>query len=401
VTALDRPVPVRLPWPDLARLGTIGLRVRPLRAALSAVGIALGVATVVAVLGLSASSSAALVAEIDQLGTNLLTVSPGNSLFGGTATLPPQAVPMIRHLPGVTATSASANLSVNVYRTNLVPAGETAGLSVVAVQPSLLAALSGHVAQGRFLTSTDVRYPFVVLGSQAAQYLGIGPLLPGERVYLGGQWFYVVGILDPLPLAPDLNSAAMVGFPIAELELGLSTGASTVYVRAIPGRVDVVDNLLAAAADPQSPENVEVSNPSSTLVARADVQGAFTGLFLALGAVALLVAGVGVANTMVISALERRSEIGLRRALGATRRHILAQFLVEAVELALIGAISGILLGAAFTAVFALLRGETVVVPLEAVGAGLLAAFVIGVVAGILPALRAAGMSPTEALRAV
>ena len=215
---------------------------------------------------------------------------------------------------------------------------------------------------------------------------------------LDNMWFYVAGILNPAVLAPDIDSSVLVGFPAAEHYLGFDGHPSTIYVRAQTSHVNAVDNLLAATANPENPSEVDVSQPSAALVAQADAQGAFDGLFLGLGAVALLVGAVGVANIMIISVLERRSEIGLRRALGATRGHIRVQFLAEAVLLALIGGAVGVGAGALSTAIYASTKHELVVIPALAWGGGIGAAILIGAVAGLWPALRAARMSPTQAL---
>jgi putative ABC transport system permease protein len=171
-----------------------------------------------------------------------------------------------------------------------------------------------------------------------------------------------------------------------------------VYVRAHTSQVNAVDGLLADQANPQNPEEVDVSQPSAALVAQADAQGAFDDLFLGLGAVGLLVGAVGVANIMVISVLERRSEIGLHRALGATRGHIWIQFLSEAILLALLGGAVGVGAGVLATAIYANAKGWTIVIPALAWAGGLAAALLIGALAGLLPALRAARLSPTEAL---
>ena len=211
-------------------------------------------------------------------------------------------------------------------------------------------------------------------------------------------WFYLAGILKPDVLAPEIDSSVLVGYPAAETYLGLDGHPAAIYVRAADSQVTNVDNLLGPQANPQNPGEVQVSQPSAALTAQADAQGAFDGLFLGLGAVALLVGAVGVANIMVISVLERRSEIGLRRALGATKGHIRTQFLAEAILLALAGGAAGVAAGALATAIYARARNETIVIPVQAWAGGLAAAVLIGAIAGLLPALKAARMSPTQAL---
>jgi putative ABC transport system permease protein len=386
---------------DLARVASIGVRTRRLRAGLSALGIAIGVAAIVAVLGLSSSSQAGLLAEIDRLGTNLLTVSTGQTIFGGTAELPLAAPGMIGRIGPVLEVADTGSTSVNVYRSDLIPSIETNGLSVQAATLGLPRAVGATVAHGEYLNGATVTEPVCVLGAEAAQLLGIDRIFPGERIWLGGMWFYVTGILTSATLAPEIDSSVLVGFPAAKKWLGFDGHPTTIYVRSVTSQTAAVQSVLAATANPESPNEVDVSQPSAALTARADAQGALNGLFLGLGAVSLLVGAVGVANIMIISVLERRSEIGLRRALGATKRHIRTQFLSEAILLAMLGGAAGVLMGIAATAVYAHTKHWAVVIPTLAWAGGLGAAFAIGAVAGLLPAIRAARLSPTDALRTV
>ena len=392
----------RLQPGDLARLSTVGLRTRKLRAGLSALGIAIGVAAIVAVLGLSASSQDGLLNEINQLGTNLLTASDGQTLTGGTAELPTSAPPMIGRISGVQQVQSTGAVSgANAFRTPYIPAVETNGLNVRAASLGLLPVIATTVAQGNYLNAATAQEPVAVLGAATAQLLGVDRIYPGERIWVGGQWFYLVGTLKPAVLASAIDSSVLVGYPAAERYLGFDGHPSTVYVRAETDRVNAVDSLLAATANPESPSEVNVSQPSDALVAQADAKSALDGLFLGLGAVALLVGAVGVANIMIISVLERRSEIGLRRALGATRGQIRGQFLSEAILLGLLGGTVGVALGAASTAVYAHTRHWATVIPTEAWVGGIAASLIIGAVAGLIPALRAARLSPTQALWSV
>jgi putative ABC transport system permease protein len=386
---------------DLAGLASVGLRTRKLRAALSALGIAIGVGAIVAVLGLASSSQAGLLAEISRLGTNLLTVTNGQNFTGGTAELPITAPGMISRLPGVTNVQDTGALSnVNAYRTPYIPAINTNALTVAASTLNLPSAVGTTVAQGSYLNAATAHEPVVVLGAAAARRLGIDRVWSGERIYVGTQWFYVVGILNPAPLAPEIDSALLIGFPAAENYFHFDGHPSEVYVRTVntPAATTSVDSLLGAQANPESPNQVTVSQPSNALTAQADAAGAFDTLFLGLGAVALLVGAVGVANIMIISVLERRQEIGLRRALGATRGQIRIQFLSEAILLSLAGGAVGVIVGVICTAIYAHAKHWAIVIPLEAWAGGLGAAILIGAVAGLLPAIRAARLSPTQAL---
>ena len=389
----------RLALSDLTRLSTVGLRTRKLRAGLSALGIAIGVAAIVAVLGLSSSSQAGLLNEINQLGTNLLTVSNGQSVTGAPAELPITAPATIGRIPGVQQAQTTGTVSgANAYRNPYISPIDTNALTVQAASLDLLPVVATSVAQGHYLNAATAQEPVAVLGAAAAQRLGIDRVYPGERIWVGGRWLYVAGILRQAVLASAIDSSVLVGYPAAEKYLGFDSHPSTVYLRAQDDQVNAVDNLLAATANPENPSEVTVSQPSSALVAQADAKSALNGLFLGLGAVALLVGAVGVANIMIISVLERRSEIGLRRALGATKGHIRTQFLSEAVLLGLFGGVVGVALGVASTSVYAHTKGWSTVVPPEAWLGGFAASLVIGAIAGLMPALRAAKMSPTQAL---
>jgi putative ABC transport system permease protein len=300
----------------IARIAGRGLASRRLRSSLTAVGIAIGIAAMVAVLAISDSSRASLLAVLDRLGTNMLTVSPGQSFMGDDTALPDEALGMIRRIRPVQAASAATTLQASVRRTDLISRSETGGLSVQAVDHSLLVTLGGTVQTGRFLDAALERYPTVVLGSVAAARLGIVDLDAPVQVWIAGRWFTVVGILDSLPLAPELDRAALIGRDAAETWLDADIAPSTVYIRVNPARVDEVRAVLGATANPENPEAVNVQRPSDAIEARAAAATTFTTLFLGLAAVALGVAALGIANVMLMTVMERRPEIGLRRAQG-------------------------------------------------------------------------------------
>ena len=393
-------IPARLRPSDLARVASVGLRTRKLRAALSALGIAIGVAAIVAVLGVARSSQNGLLTEISRLGTNLLTVTNGQTITGQAAELPKAAPGMIARLPGVTAVQETGTLNnASAYRNPKIPSIETNAISVAATSLGLPAVASTTVAQGTYLNAATANEPAAVFGAAAATRLGIDRIWPSLRIWVDGMWFYVVGILNPAPLASELDSSVLIGFPAAERYLGFDGHPSEIYARAQTSKVAAVDNLLAAQANPESPTEAAPSQPSKALTAQADAAGAFDSLFLGLGAIALFVGAVGVANTMLVSVLERRQEIGLRRALGATKTQIRIQFLSEAILLALAGGAAGVTLGATATTIYAHTKHWATVIPPDAWAGGLAAAVLIGALAGLLPAVRAARLSPTQALR--
>ncbi len=384
---------------DVLRVGLVGLRTRPLRAFLSALGIAIGIAAMVAVVGISSSSRAELDRQLAALGTNLLTVSPGRTFFGEEARLPLEAESMIGRIGPVTAVSATGRIEdAKVYRSDRIPKPQTGGLSTLAARTTLPGTIGATVRSGTWLNPAIERYPAAVLGSTAAQRLGIGRASPDTQILVGSAWFVVVGILDPVPLAPELDTAVLVGWPAAQEHLGFDGYATTVYTRSDDDQLGAVRDVLAATANPGAANEVDVSRPSDALAAKQATGRTFTGLLLGLGAVALLVGGVGVANTMVISVLERRAEIGLRRSLGATRGQIRTQFLAESLLLSLLGGLGGVLLGAAVTTGYAVYQAWPTVTPAWAVAGGIGATVVIGGIAGLYPAIRASRLSPTEAL---
>jgi putative ABC transport system permease protein len=384
---------------EVGRIALRGLGGRRLRSALTAIGIAIGIAAMVAVLAISDASRASLLAVLDRLGTNMLTVAPGQSFLGDDVSLPDDAVAMIRRIGPVEAASPVTVLQVSVRRNDAIAAGETGGLSVQAVDPTLLDTLGGSVRFGRFLDAALARYPTVVLGDVAAERLGIYDLDAPVQVFIGSRWFTVVGIIDPLPLAPELDRAALIGTLAAETYLDADVSPTSVYVRADAAHVDEVRGVLGATANPERPEAVTVQRPSDAIEAKAAAATAFTALFLGLALVALAVGALGIANVMLIAVIERRSEIGLRRALGATRGAIAGQFFGEALLLASLGGVLGVTVGLAIGGAYATTQAWPVVVSPLAIGVAIAATAFVGAIAGVYPALRAANVPPTDALR--
>lgn len=393
------PRPVRLSPGDVLRLGALGVRTRRLRAALSALGIAIGIATMIAVTSIPASGQAALDARLGELGPNLLVAQAGGGDL--SVVLPSDADAMVRRIGPVTAASAVGNTNRSVQRTDRSDPVHAVGIAVLAAHPDLLGTIGGALVAGRFLDPATAAFPTVVLGHQAASWLGIAsldPTRPAPQVFVDARWFTVVGILAPLPLAPDLDQAVLVGWDAARTYLAFDGHPTVVYATAREDAVEAVRDVLPATVGPELPGLVEVSRPSDALAAKRATQTTFSGLYLGLAAVALLVGGIGVANTMVVSVLERRREIGLRRALGASRAHVRGQFLTEAVVLSALGGIAGAVLGAIGTLGYALAQGWPVVVVPAAVGGALAGALLVGVVAGVYPSVRASRLAPMQAL---
>ncbi|GLY34621.1 ABC transporter permease [Amycolatopsis sp. NBRC 101858] len=382
---------------DVLGVGLLGIRTRPLRAALSALGISLGIATLILVTGIPASSQAALLDRLTALGTNMLRAEPQPNQTPPVV-LPESAVGSVRRIGPVTTAAAVANTHAVVRRSDRVDPQDGSGLAVLAASPDLLPALNGTVQSGRF-DASDL--PVVALGYVAAARLGIPRVVPGQPppvVLIGTTWYTVTGVLAPMPLAPDVERAVLVGWGSAKWFLGFDGHPTVVYVKAREDAIADVRAVLPATLNPSLPGLVQVSRPSDALAAKQATQTAFSALFLGLAGVALLVGGVGVANTMFVSVLERRREIGLRRALGATRGHIRDQFLTEAVALSGLGGCAGTVLGVLVTLGYTTYQGWPPVIPLPAVAGGVLGALVVGGLAGLHPSLRAARMPPTQAL---
>ncbi|HET6855942.1 MAG TPA: ABC transporter permease [Streptomyces sp.] len=384
---------------DVLHVGSAGLRSRPMRVVLSALGIAIGIATMISVVGISASSKAQLMERLDELGTNMLVATPGEGMFSNEKVkLPKGSLGMLGRIDGIEETAATGDVDEAVRRSEKISDDETGGIAVKASTEELLKVLRGSAASGVWLNKANGRYPSVVLGHVSAQRLGITS--PGQQVYVGDRYFTVVGILAPLPLSPEIERSALVGWEAAQKLLGFDGHPTSLYERSTDASVNAVRKLIAPTVDPQNPQNVQVTDPSSALRAKAATEGAFSSLLLGLGGIALLVGGVGVANTMIISVLERRYEIGLRRSLGATRGQIRIQFVTESLMLSGLGGLAGVAMGSIATWIYATSGGLPWVVPVWAVGGGFGATLVIGTVAGLYPAVRAARLSPTLALHA-
>ena len=383
---------------DVLRLAGTGLRARPMRAFLSALGIAIGIAAMIAVVGVSTSSRAQLTAQLESLGTNMLTLTPGSDLTGAEVKFPTDAVGRVDKIDGVRQSSSTSLVKASVYRSSLSDKAATGGISALVAEPGLLDVVAGEVDKGDWLNPATSSYPSTVLGAAAARRLGV--VEPGTQVWLGGTSFTVVGILKPSVLAPELDNAALIGAPVAEKLFGYAGNPTTIYERSADEAVERVRGLLGPTISPQAPGAVKISRPSDALAAKNAADQAFTSLLTGVGSIALIVGGIGVANTMIISVLERRREIGLRRALGAMRSHILIQFLAEALLLAGLGGALGCVIGVGVTAGVAAANGWPFALPALIILAGLGVTVLIGAVAGLYPAVRAARTPPTAALNA-
>ena len=395
------PVPARLSPLDVVQLATLGMRSRPLRAVLSLLGVAVGMATLVLVVSIPQSSNAALLAKFTALGSNLLEAEAQQPQTGPAVSFPPDAAAMAARIGPVTAAAELGNTGAVVRRSPLVPSATTVGLSVLASSPNLLTVVSGAMEAGQFLSPATQRFPVAVLGYQAAGSLGIEqPAAPGRpvRVMIGSRWFTVIGIAAPMPVTSDLDWAVFVGWNTARAALGFNGRATVGYVRAPDDELAAVAAVLGPTLYPPAPGLVNVTQPSDALAAKQATQAVNAGLLIGLAAVSLLVGGIGIANTMFVAVMERRQEIGLRRALGATRGQIRLQFLGEAVTLSALGGLTGATIGSLTATGYALWEGWPPTLPVAVIAFSVVSAIAVGALAGLHPAIRAARLTPTEAL---
>mgnify|MGYP000862845989 CR=1 FL=1 len=383
---------------DVARLGLTGLRARPMRAILSALGIAIGIAAMVGVVGVSASSQARLQEQLRALGTNMLTARSGADLSGTDLILPEDSVGRTLMIPGVTDAASTSTLSgVSVYRSRLSDPNATGGIITMAADTNLLKVVSGTMRKGAWLNDATAKYPGVVLGSKAAQLLGV--VEPGTQVWLGGMSFTVLGIMDPAPLAEELDNAALIGVSAAGTYFDAGKTPTTIYERSTEDQVETVRELLGPTLAPQGATGLKVSRPSDALAAQNAADQTLTTLLAGVGSIALLVGGIGVMNIMMVSVTERTREIGVRMALGAKQRTIMMQFVTEAAVICVIGGIFGVLLGIAVGSTAASMTGFPAYPSFTAIFIAVTFSMAIGVFFGWYPAKKAANLDPIEALR--
>lgn len=393
---------IRLTVADSIRTALIGPRSRPLRTALSALGVAVGIAALTAITGIAASNQAQLLAELDDLGANMLVVQPGVTSDGTEVPLPVEAASMVARIDDVEQVGVLESVpeGTGVYRNDLIPESQGNGIGVNAANPEFLAAIEGSLASGEWFDEASRGLPVTVLGSAAAARLGITE--PGVRVWIGEQWYTVIGILESAGLAGEIDATAFLGDEWARERVSEQDDdtVAALYVRVAPGQVAAVREVVANAANPTSPY-VFVSDLSDLAEARATTDDSLSSLAIGLAAIALLVGGIGIANTMVVAVLERRGEIGLRRALGARPGQVAGQFVGEAIVLAGIGGLVGMLCGVLGVLIYAGVQAQVATIPVTVLVGGPLIALAVGVVAGLYPALSAARLSPTTALRTV
>ena len=389
----------RLKIKDLFFVALYGVRARRGRAALTSIGIGIGIAAIVAVTGISASGRADLLATLESLGTNLIKASPQAGFFGTQEKLPDGVVGMVERIGPVEEVTSTTQTDLIVRRSDFISEFEGGGISTIVTSPELLQVVGGNLIEGRFIQDGLSNIPVTVLGSVTASRLGINTLETPIKILIGNEWFGVVGILDELKIHPDLDRSVFIGYGVAKTLFDIDKEPTTIYVRANPTYIEDVVEVIAPSMNPENPDQVQVSRPSDALEAQEAADAAFTNLLLGLGSVALLVGGVAIANVMVMSVLERRMEIGVRRSIGATRREIRYQFLLESIVLSGIGGLEGVVLGTGVTLGYTNYTDIVFSIPVSQVLGAILLALLIGAISGVYPAIKASKIQPAEAVR--
>ena len=384
---------------DIYSVAVYGIKARKGRSIMTSIGIGIGIAAIVAVVGISASGKADLIATLESLGTNLIKASPTSGFFGTQDELPKGVLGMVERIGPVDEVTSTTQTDLLVRRTEFISELEGGGISVIVTNPELLDVVGGSLVEGRFIDSGLSNLPVATLGSVTAKRLGINNLEEPVKILINNQWFGVIGIIEKLSIHPDLDRSVFIGYGVAKELFNIESEPSTIYLRANPIYVEDVVDVLAPTMNPENPDQVEVSRPSDALEAQEAAEAAFTSLLLGLGSVALLVGGVAIANVMVMSVLERRMEIGVRRSIGATRSEIRTQFLLESILLSGFGGLVGVLLGAGITVGYTRYADITFSIPIGQVLGSIILALAIGALAGLYPAIRASKVQPAEAVR--
>ena len=384
---------------DLFFVAVYGVKARKGRAALTSIGIGIGIAAIVAVSGIAASGSADLLSTLESLGTNLVKASPQAGFFGTQEELPEGVIGMVERIGPVEEVTSTTQTDLLVRRSNFISEFEGGGISTIVTSSELLNVIGGKLSEGRFITDGLSDLPVTVLGSVTAKRLGITNLSKPTKILIDDEWFGVIGIVEELKIHPDLDRSVFIGYGAAKKLFDINEEPTTIYLRANPTFIEDVVEVIAPSMNPENPDQVEVSRPSDALEAQQAVEASFTNLLLGLGSVALLVGGVAIANVMVMSVLERRMEIGVRRSIGATRREIRYQFLLESVVLSGIGGLVGVMLGSLITLAYTNYTNIVFSIPVWQILGAVVLALLIGAISGVYPAIKASKIQPAEAVR--
>ena len=388
---------------DVVAQAVRGLTSRKLRTALTALGISIGIASLISIQGITEANQAAARAEIDALGSDFLFITPGTGITEEAELLPYAPATLDSHISDLEYVAALYPVDARARRNELIPEAQTGGVTISAITSAdldLLEPVNGSVQFGRFHDPTSVEVPAVVLGSLAAERLGIRHLTGHPTINISGTNFSVIGVLDEFEiLNTDLNRTAIIGLNVAANLFETPDNPGAIYAQVQPEQLDDVRELIPAQANPFAPGEVAVSRPTEALEIREVIDETFARILQSLALIVLAVGGIGIANIMVISVIERRGEIGLRRSLGATRKHIASQFIIESTVLSLLGGVLGVAIGVAIVIGYAQYKDFDLIIPWFWLTIGVGAAFVLGALAGLYPAWRASRLDPAEAVR--
>jgi len=387
---------------DLLNEAMAGMLARPARTALTTLGTVLGITTLVITLGIAATAGNQIVGRFDELTATTITVEVPER---PTAVVAWDAIDRVTRLRGVTSAAAvaetkeSANLTVRPSKIVDPTTVTDQTLAVVASSPSLPQAVKGSMVEGRFFDAGHLarKDKVVVVGEHAAKLLGITRLERAPAIFIGRHAYTVIGILGAMQRERDLGTAVMVP-PTIGGQFGLKD-VTRVLINTSLGAADLIADQAPLALSPGNESLLQVIAPPSPTRARDGVQSDVNSLFLILGLVSLVVGAVGIANVTLVTVMERVAEIGLRRSLGAARRHVAAQFLLESTLTGLTGGVIGASLGLVAIVGVSAARQWTPVLDLRLVVAAPLAGALVGLLAGLYPSLRAARMEPVDALR--
>jgi macrolide transport system ATP-binding/permease protein len=400
--------PARMAVRDLISESIAGIFARPGRTALTVLGTVLGISALVATLGVARTAGNQIVGRFDELAATSVVVTNERGFFGGggaRVAIPADAEQRLTRLNGVVAAGAFGSVDVAGALVRSVPIPDPLAqtefqMTVYASSPGLLEAVRGELITGRFFDSghSERGDQVVVLGIGAAQRLNVTRVDQQPVVFIGQSPYVVIGILGDVGRQPALLNGLIIPEGTAR-RIYQYPSASTVQIEVEIGAATLIAEQAPIALHPDEPALLQVQKPPEPDDLRSDVEGDVNALFLVLGGVSLLVGAIGIANVTLVSVLERVGEIGLRRALGAARRHIAAQFLVESTVMGLVGGVIGASLGTLVVVGISAARTWTPVLdPWMPLAAPIIGG-VTGLLAGLYPALRAARLEPVEALR--